>query len=122
MRKKLITAIAVAGVGVVSFAGGANAEPRDGLVRRRQPLGAPRKREKSGVAKSSPGALAEVIQLHLDVESSTSWASAQTDGRASSHHNSPGIESQMARPGLLARVERRASRKITISPQNVRGR
>jgi hypothetical protein len=67
MRKKLITAIAVAGVGVVSFAGGANAEPRDGQCVAANLSGLPGN-AKSGVAKSSPGALAEVIQLHLDGE------------------------------------------------------
>ena len=67
MRKKLITAIAVAGVGVVSFAGGANADARDGQCVAAN-LSALPGSAKSAVAKSSPGALAEVIQLHLDGE------------------------------------------------------
>ena len=67
MRKKLITAIAVAGVGVVSFAGGANAEPRDGQCAAAN-LSALPGSAKSAVAKGSPGALADVIQLHLDGE------------------------------------------------------
>ena len=65
MRKKLITAIAVAGVGVVSFAGGASAAPRDGQCVAAN-LSALPGTAKSDVAKSSPGALAGVIQLHLD--------------------------------------------------------
>jgi hypothetical protein len=67
MRKKLITAVAVAGVGVVSFAGGANAAPRDGQCVAAN-LSALPGAAKSEVAKSSPGALAGVIQLHLDGE------------------------------------------------------
>jgi hypothetical protein len=65
MRKKLVTAVAVAGVGVVSFAGGAGASPRDGqcVAANLSALSGP---TKSAVAKSSPGALAGVIQLHLD--------------------------------------------------------
>jgi len=65
MRKKFITAIAVAGVSVVSFAGGANAAPRDGQCVAAN-LSALPGTAKSGVANSSPGALAGVIQLHLD--------------------------------------------------------
>ncbi len=67
MRKKLITAVAVAGVGVVSFAGGASAAPRDGRCVAAN-LSALSGATKSTVAKSSPGALAGVIQLHLDGE------------------------------------------------------
>ena len=67
MRKKLITAIAVAGVGVISFAGSANAAPRDGRCVAAN-LSALPGTVKSEVAKSSPGALADVIQLHLDGE------------------------------------------------------
>jgi hypothetical protein len=67
MSKKLITAIAVAGVGVVSFAGGANAGARDGQCVAAN-LSALPGSAKSAVAKSSPGALAQVIQLHLDGE------------------------------------------------------
>ena len=67
MRKKLVTAIAVAGVGVVSFAAGASAAPRDGqcVAANLSSLPGP---TKSAVATSSPGALAGVIQLHLDGE------------------------------------------------------
>jgi len=67
MRKKLITAIAVAGVGVISFAGSANAAPRDGRCVAAN-LSALPGTVKSEVARSSPGALADVIQLHLDGE------------------------------------------------------
>jgi hypothetical protein len=65
MRRKLITVIAVAGVGVVSFAGGAGAAPREGQCVAAN-LSALPGSAKSAVAKSSPGALAAVIQLHLD--------------------------------------------------------
>jgi len=65
MRKKLITALAVAGIGVVSLASGASAAPRDGQCVAAN-LSALSGAAKSGVAKSSPGALAGVIQLHLD--------------------------------------------------------
>jgi hypothetical protein len=65
MRKKLITAIAVAGVSVVSFAGGASAAPRDGQCVAAN-LSALPSTVKSSVAKSSPAALAAAIQLHLD--------------------------------------------------------
>ena len=65
MRRKLITVIAVAGVGVVSFAGGAGAAPREGQCVAAN-LSALPGTVKSEVAKSSPGALAAVIQLHLD--------------------------------------------------------
>jgi hypothetical protein len=67
MRTKLITAVAIAGVGVVSFAGGSNAAPRDGQCVAAN-LSALPGSAKSEVAKSSPRALAGVIQLHLDGE------------------------------------------------------
>lgn len=66
MRKKLTIALAVAGLGVVSFAGGAaNAAPRDGQCVAANISALPAA-IKSSVAKSSPGALAGAIQLHLD--------------------------------------------------------
>ncbi|MET0910807.1 MAG: hypothetical protein ABWZ99_15175 [Ilumatobacteraceae bacterium] len=67
MRTKLITAIAVAGVGIVSFTSAAGAAPRDGRCVAAN-LSALPGAEKSAVAKSGPGALAGVIQLHLDGE------------------------------------------------------
>ena len=67
MRKKVITAIAVAGLGAVSFAGGASAAGRDGKCVAAN-LSALPASVKSDVAKSGPGALAAAIQLHLDGE------------------------------------------------------
>jgi hypothetical protein len=67
MRKQLITAIAIAGVSVVSFAGGADAAPRDGRCVAAN-LSALPAAAKSTVAKTSPGALAGAIQAHLDGE------------------------------------------------------
>jgi hypothetical protein len=67
MRRKLITAIAILGVSTVSFVGGAGAGPRDGQCVAAN-LSALPGSVKSEVARSSPGALAEVIQLHLDGE------------------------------------------------------
>ena len=67
MRKKFITAVAVASVGAVSFVGSADAGGRDGKCVAANLSGLPGS-AKSGVAKSAPGALAEVIQLHLDGE------------------------------------------------------
>ena len=67
MCKKLIIAVAVAGVGVASFAGGANAAARDGQCVAAN-LSALPGAVKSEVARSSPGAVAGVIQLHLDGE------------------------------------------------------
>ena len=65
MRKMIITAAAVAGVSLASFAGAADAASRDGrcvAANLSQLPGA----TKSAVAKSSPGALSGAIQLHLD--------------------------------------------------------
>ena len=78
MRKKLITAIAVAGVSVVSFAGGASAAPRDGQCVAGT-LSALPATVKSAVAKSSPGALAGAIQLHLDGTLDLAGAAACSD-------------------------------------------
>jgi hypothetical protein len=70
MRKKLITAVAVAGLGAVSFAGVAGAAPRDGrcVAANLSALGGP---TKSAVANGSADlgvSLSEAIQLHLDGE------------------------------------------------------
>ena len=67
MRKKIITALAVASVGVVSLGAGADAAGRDGKCVAAN-LSALPGEAKAGVAKSEPGALAGVIQLHLDGE------------------------------------------------------
>ena len=70
MRKKLITALAIAGVSVVSIAGTAGtagAAPRDGRCVAAN-LSGLSGAAKSGLAQSKPGALAGAIQLHLDGE------------------------------------------------------
>jgi hypothetical protein len=66
MRTKFITAVAVAGLGMVSFAGAAGAAgPRDGrcVAANLSALDGP---TKAAVASSAPGALSGAIQLHLD--------------------------------------------------------
>ena len=67
MRKKIITALAIASVGAVSLGAGADAAGRDGGCVAAN-LSALPGATKSAVAKSEPGALAGVIQFHLDGE------------------------------------------------------
>ena len=67
MRKKIVTALAIAGIGALSIGATANAEGRDGRCVAANLSGLPGQ-AKSGVAKSGPGALAGAIQLHLDGE------------------------------------------------------
>ena len=65
MRRKFTTAVAVAGLGLATFAGTASAAPREGKCVAAT-LSALPGSAKAGVAKSAPGALAGAIQLHLD--------------------------------------------------------
>jgi hypothetical protein len=64
MNKKLVTAVAAFGLGLVTFAGGASAAPADGacVAANVKALGGP---TISSVAKSGPGAVSGVIQDHL---------------------------------------------------------
>jgi hypothetical protein len=65
MRRKIITALVVAGIGVLSVSATANAVGRDGRCVAANLSGLSGE-AKSGVAKTGPGALAGAIWLHLD--------------------------------------------------------
>jgi hypothetical protein len=69
MRQKLITALAVAGLGVVSFAGAADAGgPRDGrcVAANLSALDGPTKAAAAKGEAGLPVSLSDAIQLHLD--------------------------------------------------------
>jgi hypothetical protein len=71
MRKKLITAVAVAGLGAVSFAGVASAGgPRDGrcVAANLSAIDGPTKALAAQGSAGLPVSLPEAIQLHLDGE------------------------------------------------------
>jgi len=71
MRKKIVTAVAVAGLGVVSFAGAAGAAgPRDGrcVAANLSALDGPTKAAVANGSVDLGVSLSEAIQLHLDGE------------------------------------------------------